>query len=252
MSATFTDCPSCGRKLRLPEEALGKQVQCPSCQTTFLAQIQAIPFAQFAGHERGPAPTEARPSGGMQPPAARPESATPHLTLEEEGEPITLVPHLPSPPPPLRPVLLEAELGDDSGSPTAGLMKCPYCWEWIPKNAGYCRFCGEELDKGKHEWERRGAVRRDCDPHRGGLILTLGIVGLVASFLHILAIVGLPLSIAAWTMAQTDIKQINEGLMDPQGLSNTQAGRVCGIFGTVIGCLWVSLFCCVGFNVVMQ
>ncbi|HEY7313491.1 MAG TPA: zinc-ribbon domain-containing protein [Gemmataceae bacterium] len=34
-------CPSCGAALRIPENLLGKNVKCPKCQTTFLAQTQA-------------------------------------------------------------------------------------------------------------------------------------------------------------------------------------------------------------------
>lgn len=34
-------CPSCGATLRVPETLLGKNVKCPKCQTTFLAETQA-------------------------------------------------------------------------------------------------------------------------------------------------------------------------------------------------------------------
>jgi len=32
-------CPSCGTKLRLPENLLGKIVKCPKCQTSFTAAV---------------------------------------------------------------------------------------------------------------------------------------------------------------------------------------------------------------------
>ena len=57
-------------------------------------------------------------------------------------------------------------------------------------------------------------------PHRGTLILVLGILGLV---------VCQPLGIAAWVMGNTDLGQMNGGLMDPSGRDLTQAGRVCGM-----------------------
>jgi LSD1 subclass zinc finger protein len=251
MPTTLTECPSCNRKLRLPEEALGKQVQCPSCQTTFytpaLAHEPEVELASPAAtEESGQAAKEEKPSPPID------EQFRPQLSLDDDDEPITLAAHVPTAPPPMRPVLLESELDDDSGSPATGTRRCPYCHESIPRNAGYCRFCGEEVDRSDRDWERPGALRRDCEPHRGGLILTLGVVGLVASFLHILAVIGLPLCISAWSMAQTDLKLMERGFMDRQGMSNTQAGRVCGIFGTVIGSLWMILFCCGGFNFLMR
>jgi hypothetical protein len=62
-------------------------------------------------------------------------------------------------------------------------------------------------------------------PHRGTLILVLGILGLV---------VCAPLAIVAWVMGSGDLKQIDAGTMDPAGRGTTQAGKICGIIGTVL------------------
>jgi hypothetical protein len=62
-------------------------------------------------------------------------------------------------------------------------------------------------------------------PHRGTLILVLGILSLV---------ICAPLGIAAWVMGTGDLKQIDAGAMDPSGRSLTNAGRICGIIGTVL------------------
>jgi hypothetical protein len=62
-------------------------------------------------------------------------------------------------------------------------------------------------------------------PHRGTLILVLGILGLV--------ICG-PLGIAAWVMGSGDLKQMDAGTMDPAGRSTTQAGKICGIIATIL------------------
>jgi hypothetical protein len=62
-------------------------------------------------------------------------------------------------------------------------------------------------------------------PHRGTLILVLGILGLVVCG---------PLGIAAWIMGSTDLKEMDAGTMDPSGRGQTQAGKICGIIATVL------------------
>jgi hypothetical protein len=62
-------------------------------------------------------------------------------------------------------------------------------------------------------------------PHRGGLILTLGILGLLCCG---------PLGIVAWVMGSSDLNEIRQGRMDPSGQSLTQAGMVIGIIATVV------------------
>jgi hypothetical protein len=62
-------------------------------------------------------------------------------------------------------------------------------------------------------------------PHRGTLILVLGILGLV---------VCTPVAIVAWLLGSADLKEMDAGTMDPSGRGNTQAGRVCGIIGTIL------------------
>ena len=67
-------------------------------------------------------------------------------------------------------------------------------------------------------------------PHRGTLILVLGILGLV--------ICG-PLGIAAWIMGNGDLKQMDAGALDPSGRSMTNAGRICGMIATILMILGV-------------
>ena len=62
-------------------------------------------------------------------------------------------------------------------------------------------------------------------PHRGTLILVLGILSLV---------VCQPIGIAAWVMGSGDLKLMDAGHMDPEGRSLTNAGRICGIIAIIL------------------
>ncbi len=41
--AEVVSCPSCQRKLQVPDNLVGQDVQCPSCSATFLAQSGMAP-----------------------------------------------------------------------------------------------------------------------------------------------------------------------------------------------------------------
>src|SRR4051812_37487532 len=57
-------------------------------------------------------------------------------------------------------------------------------------------------------------------PHRGGLVLVFGILGLV---------VCAPFGLAAWLMGNSDLAEMRAGVMDPAGEATTSAGRILGI-----------------------
>lgn len=63
----------------------------------------------------------------------------------------------------------------------------------------------------------------DLEPHRGPLILTLGLLGLLLCPL---------LGPIAWILGRAELESIRAGWRDPQGRSLAQAGMVCGIVGT--------------------
>ena len=72
-------------------------------------------------------------------------------------------------------------------------------------------------------------------PHRGGLVLTLGILGLVMC--------GIFTGIPAWVMGSKDLTLMREGRMDPSGEGMTKAGYILGIIATILGILsliWVA------------
>ena len=70
-------------------------------------------------------------------------------------------------------------------------------------------------------------------PHRGTLILVLGILSLI---------ICAPLGIAAWIMGRGDLKRIDAGVMDPAGRGTTLAGMICGIISTILLILSVLLY----------
>jgi predicted Zn finger-like uncharacterized protein len=228
--ATIVDCPSCSRKLRVPDELLGKKVKCPTCSGTFDAQASSAPGDSTGATER----MASSPRGADATPLARTE-ATPHSgggsIADQETQPLY----------PLEPA---AE---------RDLEPCPYCGEKIAREATRCRYCGEELGEDDRRpgrpWDQEYRpyrdVRRDSEPHRGSLILTLGIVSIVTAMF--LGPVGLIVGMIAWIMGQRDLKKMRANVMDPQGLGSTQAGWICGIIGTAFGGLYALL--CVGYMV---
>ncbi|GIW79665.1 MAG: hypothetical protein KatS3mg105_1472 [Gemmatales bacterium] len=97
-----------------------------------------------------------------------------------------------------------------------------------------------EIDMSRGSFESEGYHSGRVQPHRGTLVLVLGILSLV---------VCAPLGIAAWIMGSNDLAAMRAGRMDPSGESMTQVGYVLGIIGTVFfgigivaACLWFAAF----------
>ena len=70
-------------------------------------------------------------------------------------------------------------------------------------------------------------------PHRGPMILVFGILGMMMCGAF---------GIAAFMMGRNDLREINDGRMDPEGRSLTQVGHILGIIGMVIFCLQLLAF----------
>jgi len=62
-------------------------------------------------------------------------------------------------------------------------------------------------------------------PHRGVLILVLGIIGIVCCFIC---------GIVAWVMGNNDLREMAAGRMDREGQGLTQAGKICGMIGVIL------------------
>jgi len=213
--ANIVECPLCACKLRVPDELQGDQVMCPKCGGTFDSgggsPAPTAPVPPSASAHSAPAATETIPPLDLGPRQVVPP--VPRLrvqvTMEEQGPP---QPARHSPPRPLPP------LDDD-------------------RTGGRGRPYDEDDDR---PWEN--GARRDCEPHRGSLIMTFGILSVVLGVTCYLAIIGLPLGIAAWVMGQRDLRKMRAGVMDPFGRGSTQSGCICGIIGTVLntlGLLWL-------------
>jgi len=64
------------------------------------------------------------------------------------------------------------------------------------------------------------------EPHRGTLILVLGILSLV--------LCGFFTGIPAWIMGKGDLAKIKDGMMDPEGVGPTKAGMICGMICCIL------------------
>ena len=112
---------------------------------------------------------------------------------------------------------------------------------------------GEAEDR---PWERPGAVRRDCQPHRGLLLMILGHAGLLWAGLGCLyglsTVVSLPLSITAWVLARRDLAKMDAGEMDARGMEGTLSGWRCGAGGTFVSLAWLAFWGVVLLSVLWQ
>ena len=157
----FVHCPNCQRRLHVPMNLTGVQVQCPGCGKSFVPhQEVATPVVL--------APPPPRLGGELQ-----------QLGLE----------------PPPRP---------DEPSP-------------FPEDA-------DEF-----------SPRRDLNPHRGGMVSILGVLSLL------FCLIGIVLGPIAWAMANHDLREMREERMDPEGENSTNTGRICGIIGTLLNAVLLTL-----------
>ncbi len=104
-------------------------------------------------------------------------------------------------------------------------------------------------DRDDYSDERRS--NRHYAPHRGGLVLTFGILGIVLTVTCI-GPLALGFSIPAMLWGKKDLRAMDQGIMDPHGRGTTMGGYVCGIIGIVLGILYGLVYCTyIGFIIVM-
>lgn len=195
-------CPSCGGKLRLPDELNGKKVRCPACDHIF-------------DHYSKPQPPAA--------PLHAPLDLPLELTIDDPSAPA------PSPPSDAPGLVGAVELTPSSDEPAS---------ESPPR-----RRTGKRLDRDIPNLRRLGP-RRDAEPDRGTVVLSMGIISLFGLFVWCIPIIGVVLvpvcailGLVAWIMGQSDLRKMKRGQMDDQNRGMTLAGWICGILGTSLNCL---------------
>jgi hypothetical protein len=216
---TVIDCPHCRRNLTLPDDALSRSVQCPGCGGTFLAARSG---------------------------AEATADQVPRVILEVDEVVAPPIPGVPPPPRGLVPVLLSSSQEGSSEGDVA-MERCGRCGARISRALEHCISCGANLRRPDEKpWERDGAPpRRDCEPHRGSLILTLGRVSLCLAVPGLLGVAFLPFALASLVggglgltvslMARDDLEQMRRKVMDPDGEQSTLTGQTCSSIGLVIG-----------------
>ncbi len=189
-------CPSCGGKLRVSDALRGQRVRCPACQHTF--DNAAEPASPHAPHDLP-----------LQLAIDDPSSPSPPITSSDT------------------PGLIGAiELkGARSESP-------------VPSTEPPRQAPPPLIDERRHDEDvpdiRQRPPRRDAEPDRGAVVLSLGIISLAAMVVWCAAPLWAILGLAAWIMGQIDLRKMKSGLMDDRGHGMTQAGWICGIIGTVL------------------
>jgi hypothetical protein len=130
---------------------------------------------------------------------------------------------------------------------------CPGCGRRVSWREPDCPHCGEEFE----DEEPRPApplfvdvalpTRRDGEPHRGGLLLTLAVLSAIAGALSgcvfgFSALVSIPLGAAVWALASRDLRRMADGSVDPRGIAQTRHARSAAIAGVLFGVLFGGIY----------
>jgi len=107
--------------------------------------------------------------------------------------------------------------------------------------AGQTGLCPACQTPNRFSENAESAASQPPAPHRGGLMLGLGLVGLLVCNLF---------GPVVWAMAASDLRAMTAGQMDPEGQGLTRAGYILGILGTVLLVLFVISMAVLGFYVV--
>jgi hypothetical protein len=207
MPATLP-CPHCQQLLLVRDEYLGRLMSCPRCRQTFTAPaIIAIP-------EPGP-------------PTPQPLPATETMELPLDLTPFQVEEQITPPPPEQGQFQIQAE-------PPAPLPPSSFTLKESPRS-------GNQLDRDREKPpQRRPRPLTRLEPHRGVLILILGVATILLIWCPPLAwvLAGAPL-----IMSRADLAKMAIGSMDSAGRGLTEAGRTLAMTGFVLSIL-VMFFVC--------
>ena len=197
-------CEGCGRTLRVADEHAGKALRCPACN-----HISTAPAAGGS------------PPGDLAPPAARwhmrtPEGQTYGPVDEEELARWAREGRLAG----------DCELASSAAGPwQPATVKFPALRRPAPEPIRTPvvppAYTPTFQAPSPFAPSATGPANRYLVPHRGGLILVLGLLGFI---------VGCPIfSLMAWVMGSGDLREIRSGRMDPSGEALTRAGQILGM-----------------------
>jgi hypothetical protein len=210
-----TSCPSCSRLLRVPETLLGHDVKCPSCGNTFATSVQEtapVPAPASAPVEETLEEADDRPSGKKD--SSREANRSPKRFRRTEDE----------------------EDEDEEDRPRRSRKSRDEDEEDEDEEDRRPRRARRNEEEEEDEDDR--PRRRRYQPHRGELILVLGILSIF--FAHMI------LGPIAWFMGSSDLAAMDAGRMDPAGRSSTQAGRTIGMVITILSLVVVVGACLIG------
>jgi len=251
-----TICQGCSRRLRVGDEHAGKKARCPQC-----GMIYVVPHPAVAGHVGPDADAgNASASGDATTEGTRGSSAEIPVVLAAKREP-TDQPAVAGGGTPSRP---------DSGSQwfvrTAdGTVYGPVArseldqWvaegrvppsamvreggeSWRPAGQRYPQLAraaplspqGNPFSDAAARSPAPRPAPRNLIPHRGGLVLAMGILGWL--FCPVLG----PF---AWAMGSADLREMRAGSMDSGGSATTQIGMILGAVQTVLLIIIVAFIC---------
>jgi hypothetical protein len=201
-----TDCPGCSRRLRVADDAAGGKARCPVCNT-----IYSVP-----GDDHGSAPPP-----GPAPDAARWKMRTP------EGRsygPVTRQ---------------ELDRWVSEGRVTADcLIQDGESQSWRNAEVLYPVLQTVVAEAPEVRTSPAGTPANQprgprVEPHRGAIILTLGIMSWMSCPLF---------GVFAWSMGTADLHRMQVGRMDREGRALTQAGQILGMVHVVLSIVFITLF----------
>jgi phage FluMu protein Com len=219
-----TICQKCARKLRVADEFAGRKARCPHCKNVY-----TVPLTPVAPSDdvTSPFETDAVSPLGTDAALGQPDSTTDQWRLRTEDGNVYG---------PVGKNEVDAWLSE--GRITAGCqLQQDGSMEWTPASTVYpvlskptqANPFADQTSANANPYTApttsTSTRRRHQQPHRGGVILAIGVIGLCCCGL---------ISPVAWVMGSTDLTQIRSGRMDPAGSGMTKAGMVLGIIGSIL------------------
>ena len=220
-------CPNCNRTLRVSDEHAGRPLRCPACQQVTTAPAAGTTAADgAAAHE--PAIWHMRTPDGQ---VFGPVTWRRVNEWVAEGR-----------------IAADCQLASSVSGPWRGaaqafpalqplvagpaIPQAPIMHDWAVRDPAEGNLGGPAAPlvavNTSVAGDSRPAQQRFVRPHRGGLILILGVLGIA---------INCPIfCFMAWVMGSSDLAEMRAGQMDAEGESLTQVGR---ILGMVMSLLWI-------------